>query len=68
MNINFIGKEIRSKYTYAKGKILGINEKFVIVSFIKEEEPIVLSFDEFKEHCLYDDEVKRIINEKQRKV
>lgn len=63
----FIGRPIRSVHTYEKGKILGINETHTIVSFIKEEEPLALTHEQFLIHCLCDEETKNVIEELKRK-
>ena len=59
-----LGRTIRSKHTYSKGKILGINEQFVIVTFTEEEAPMVLTYETFLNNCLCDDEVRNKINER----
>ena len=63
----FNGRQIRSKHTYQKGVILGINEKYIIVSFTEEYTPMPLTYDTFLNNCLCDEEVREYLEE-QRKV
>lgn len=56
--------EIRSKNTYQKGKIISITDEHVLVSFIKELEPIKLSFQSFLNNCWCDEETEQLIRNK----
>jgi len=63
----FIGRQIRSKHTYQKGIILGINKDHIIVTFTEEYVPLPLKFDVFLKNCMCDDEVREYL-EKQRQI
>ena len=67
MNNKILGRPIRSKNTFQKGKILGVNDTYVIVTFVEEEVPIPLKFEVFLENCLCEEEVKLEIEELKRK-
>lgn len=56
-----IEKEIRSKKTFMRGKIVGIYKDKVAVTFIKNDEPIYISFESFIKNCMCDEETKEII-------
>lgn len=62
-----MNKEIRSKNTYEKGKIVKILSSSVRITFVKGVEPMEISFDTFLENCFCSDEIKQIINEKKLK-
>ena len=62
-----LGKPIRSKYTYQKGRILGVNDTHIIVTFVEEEVPMPLKFEVFLENCLCEEEVKIKVEELKRK-
>lgn len=62
-----LGRPIRSKNTFQKGKILGVNDTHIIVTFVKEEVPIPLKFEVFLENCLCEEEVSIEIEELKRK-
>ena len=59
-----MNKEIRSIKTFQKGKIIRINSNSIDITFVKEEEPIRISFDTFLKFCICDDEIIDIINKK----
>lgn len=59
-----MNKEIRSKNTYQKGKIVRISPSRVYITFVKEEEPIAITFEQFLNNCWCDAETEQIIREK----
>lgn len=62
-----MNKEIRSKNTYQKGKILKITSHRVYVSFVKEAAPISITFEQFLKNCWCDVETENYIKELQQK-
>lgn len=68
MNYEIIDKdlniEIRSKNTYQKGRIINITNDRVIVTFVKEKEPIAITFDTFLKNCMCDEKTRRTIEKK----
>lgn len=63
--MNILNQEIRSKNTLNKGKIVGIGLEYIQVSFVKEETPITLSFQQFLDNCFCSDEVEQYVKELQ---
>lgn len=68
-----LGRRIRSKNTLEMGKILGINDTHIIVSFVEEEVPMPLKFETFLKNCDCDEEVQKEVlirknNEEQRQI
>ncbi len=61
--MNILNQEIRSKNTLVKGKIVGIGLNYIQVSFIKEETPITLTFEQFLNNCFCSDEVEEFVLE-----
>ena len=56
------GQEIRSKATYAKGRIVKTSQLHIFVSFNKtNEDCISLTYDQFLDLCICSDEVKEEI-------
>lgn len=58
-----MNKEIRSKNTYQKGKIVRISPSRVYITFVKEEEPIAITFEQFLNNCWCDVEVEQRIRD-----
>ena len=66
-NMNqILGRRIRSKNTLEMGKILGINETHIIVSFVEEEVPMPLRFETFLKNCDCDDETRNEVEKRER--
>lgn len=61
---DLINSVIYSKNTMAKGKITACSQSHVFVTFIEEEDPIKITFEQFLKNILCDKETKEEIERK----